>query len=47
MAMAADDEMVVQRNAERLGDLGDGARHRDVGGGGGRVAGGVVMDQSI
>lgn len=45
MAIAADDDVVVDRDAERLGDIDQLARHPHVGAGGSRVARGVVMDQ--
>ncbi len=45
MSVAADDDVVVDEDAERLGDVDDLARHLDVGGRGRRVAGRVVMER--
>src|SRR5690606_11391697 len=45
VAVAADDDVVVHQDAERFGDLADGPRHLDVGGGGRRIARGVVVHQ--
>jgi hypothetical protein len=42
MAVLADDQVVVHRDAERLGDLDDRLRHLDVGARGRRIAGGMV-----
>ena len=47
MAVAADDDMVVDRNAERLCDINEFARHLHIGARRGRVAGGVIVDQYI
>lgn len=46
MAFAADDDVVVDDDAERTGGLDDGLGHLDVRARGGRVAGGVVVHQS-
>lgn len=45
MAGAADDEVVVDSDAQCFSRLDDAARHLDVGLGGCRVAGGVVVDE--
>src|SRR6266852_988549 len=45
MPVAADDDVVVHRNPERLGDLRDLPRHLDVGARRRRVAGGLIVDQ--
>lgn len=47
MAALADDDVVVDGDAERLGDLDQRAGHLDVGARGGRIAGGVVVDDAI
>jgi hypothetical protein len=46
MPVAADDEVVVHRNAQRARDLDDRPRHVDVGARGGRIAGGMVVHQT-
>ena len=46
MAAAADDQVVVHRDAERLGGIDDVARHRDVGFRWRRVAGRMVVQQA-
>src|SRR5438874_10823399 len=43
MAVLADDDVVVHRNAERARHLDDGLRHLDVGARRGRIAGGGVV----
>ena len=43
--LAADDQVVVHGDAERLADLDDGLRHLDVGARGRRVAGGMVVHE--
>ena len=43
--VAADDQVVVDGDAERLADLDDRLRHLDVGARRRRVAGGVVVDE--
>lgn len=45
VALAPDDHVVVDLDAERAGDVDDLARHRDVGVRRRRVAGRVVVDQ--
>lgn len=45
VALAADDDVVVDLDAERAGDVDDLARHLDVGVGRRRVARGVVVHQ--
>jgi len=45
VAIASDDQMIVHDNAEGLGDVYDVMRHANVGGGGRRIAGRVVMRQ--
>lgn len=45
MALFADDDVIVHRNAERGRDVDDRLGHLNVGGGGRRVAGGVIVDQ--
>ena len=45
MAVAADDQVVVDGDAELLADLDDRLRHLDVGARRRRVAGGVVVDE--
>src|SRR3954453_10602100 len=45
VAVAANDDVVVDDDAERLCDLGDLLRHLDVGSRWGGVAGGVVVDE--
>lgn len=44
MAGAADDQMVMDGDAELLGRVGDFARHVDVGARRRRVAAGVIVD---
>ena len=46
MAFLADDDVVVHGDAERAGDIDDGLGHLDVGARGGRIAGGMVVQQS-
>ncbi len=46
VAVAADDDVVVHRDAERLCDRHDFARHRDVLRRGRRIAGRVVVDEA-
>jgi hypothetical protein len=46
MPVLADDEMVVHGNAERARDLDDRPRHLDVGARGGRVARGMVVQET-
>jgi hypothetical protein len=43
----ADDDVVVHRDAERLGDVGDRLRHLDVGARRRRIAGWVVVDDAL
>jgi|APCry1669189665_1035243.scaffolds.fasta_scaffold269817_1 hypothetical protein len=43
MAVLAHDDVVMNRDAERAGNADDGFRHLDVGSGGSRIAGGMVM----
>lgn len=45
MAGFADDDVVVQGDAERLGDIGHLARHAHVGGGGRGIARRVVVER--
>lgn len=45
VAVLADDDVIVKRNAERLGGLGDELRHLDIGARRRRVAGGMVVDE--
>ena len=45
MAVLADDDVVVDGNAERGGDVDDRFRHLDVGLRRRRIAGGVVVHQ--
>ena len=45
MAVAGDDDVVVDGDAEGFRDVDDLARHLDVGGRGRGVSGGVVVDQ--
>jgi hypothetical protein len=47
MAIAADNDVVVQRNAERLRGARDLPRHLDVGGRGRRIARGVIVQEPI
>ena len=47
MAVLADDNVIVRRNAERVGDTDDRLGHLDIGGRGRRVAGGMVVDEAI
>ena len=44
MAFTADDDVIVDGDAEGAGGVDDGPGHLDVGARGGRVAGRVVMD---
>jgi hypothetical protein len=46
MAVLADDDVVVDGDAERLGDVGDGAGHLHVGGGGRWITRWVVVDHA-
>jgi len=45
MAVLADDDVIVDGEAERRGDVDDRPRHLDVGLRGRRIAGGVVVHQ--
>lgn len=45
MAVAADDDVVVDGDAERGGDVDDRLGHLDVGAGGRRVSRGVVVER--
>ena len=45
MPVAADDEVVVHRNAQWPRDLDDRPRHVDVGARGGGIAGGMVVQK--
>ena len=45
MAAAADHQMIVNRDAQGFGGVGDLARHFDVGAAGGGIAAGVIMQQ--
>ena len=45
VALAADDQMIVNHDAERLAEADDLHGHRDVGGGRARVAGRMVVHQ--
>ena len=47
MVVAADDQVVVEDDAERLGGVGDRPGHVDVGPRRRGVAGGMVVDQAI
>ena len=47
MAVATDDDVVVHRDPERLGDFDDLAGHRDIGVGRRWVAGGVIKTCSL
>jgi len=44
MAILADDNMVVNGDAQRAGRVDDGLRHVDIGARGSGVAGGMIMD---
>ena len=46
MAVFADDDVIVHRNAERAGDVDDRFRHLDVGGRRCRVAGGKIVHEN-
>ena len=46
MPFLADDDVVVHRNPQGLGDLDDRLRHHDVGARRRRIAGGMVVHQS-
>ena len=46
MAVAADDDVVMDGDAQGLGDIDQLARHPHVGAGGRRVAGGMVVDNA-
>lgn len=46
MPVLADDDVVMHGNAERGGDLDDRLGHLDVGLGGRRIAGGVVVHET-
>ena len=46
MTVLADNDVVVHRNAERIGDLDDGLRHLDVGARRRRIAGRMVMQDT-
>ena len=43
MAVTGDDEMIVDDDAERLGDVGDRLGHLDIGARRAGIAGGVVL----
>ena len=47
MPVFADDDVVVDGNAERGGDIDDRFRHLDIGLRGRRIAGGVVMHHAL
>lgn len=47
MAVLADDDVVVHRDAERVGDADDRFGHLDIGCGRRRIAGWVVVQQAI
>ena len=47
MPAAADDQVVVHSDTQRLGGIDDVAGHRDVGFRRGRIARGMVVRQSI
>jgi len=46
VAVLADDEVVVHRDAQRARDLDDRPRHVDVGARGGGIAGGMVVQET-
>ena len=46
MALLADDDVVVDRDAQALAGLDDLLGHFDVGAGRGRIAGGMVVEES-
>jgi hypothetical protein len=46
MPVLADDDVIVHGNAERSGNVDDGAGHLDIGLRWRRVAGGVIMHQN-
>ena len=46
MAVLADDDVVMDGDAERSRDIDDRLRHRNVGARGRRIAGGVVVQQA-
>ena len=47
MPVLSDDEMVVHRDTEGARDLHNRLRHLDVGARGGRIAGGMVVQEQV
>ena len=44
MAIAGDDQVIVDDDAERPGDVDDRSRHVDIGARRGRIAGGMIVE---